>query len=269
MAPRASKQAERGSGKKAKNQEEEATGVAGGDDIVQRVKVLVLGSCIAQTVPKLPELLQDKLTDKNAPLEKEKSEEKKEESEEADKNAPEETKDDEEEGPTKIFASLRDRLAWHNVLGLGLPSSADDSRKAWLSLKGLELDFGPRAKRNASPGVDRIKVNLCNNLAQYLHALLAVMMLSNFLFRSWFACLPWLVLYQVVSTELPLTNIEKVPQVELEKVPIKFRVAATVGLHGLVWLFFLYEALWRSMILTIPVVGGLVYHAYAVRPLGQ
>lgn len=67
--------------------------------------------------------------------------------------ANEETKGDEEEGPTKIFASLRDRLAWHNVLGLGLPASADDSRKAWLSLKGLELDFGPRAKRNASPGL--------------------------------------------------------------------------------------------------------------------
>jgi len=265
MAPRASKQADRGS-KKVK-QEDEPASAADAGDFVDVVKGLVLGSCIAQTAPKMPDLMQDKLVDKNAPKEEP---EKKEESEETDKNAPEETKaEEEEEGPTKIFSSLCDRLAWHNVLGLGSPASAEESKKAWLSLKGLELDFGPRAKRNGSPGTDRIKANLRNNLPQYLHALLALMMLSNFLFRSWFACLPWLVGYQVLSTMLPVTNIPQVPQVELEKVPIKFRVAATVGLHGLVWFFFLYEVLWRSMFLTIPLAGGLVYHAYAVRPVGQ
>merc|ERR1719291_663206 len=93
--------------------------------------------------------------------------------------------------------------------------------------------------------MDRIITNLYNNLPQYLHVMLFIFMLSALLFRSWFACLPWLVLYQYLSLVVPLETLEKVPQVPLSKVPLKFRVAGTMAIHALVWLFFLYEAIVR------------------------
>merc|ERR1719453_2100621 len=140
-------------------------------------------------------------------------------------------------------------------------------------MKGLEFDGGPRAKKRGSPAMDRIFKNIESFLPQYIHLLLALMMLRAFLFRSWFACLPWLVGYQYLSLWVPLEGpFQPMPQVpdvgeHLEKCPIKFRVAASVGIHVLVWLFFLYEALWKMWFFEKFLVLGLIaYHAYAVRP---
>merc|ERR1711871_1856305 len=124
-----------------------------------------------------------------------------------------------------------------NSLGLAEPASAEEALCAWKDLKDLEIDYGPRPRKNQSPGLDRMKVNVHNNFVQYLHVLLALMMLRAFLFRSWFACLPWLVGYQAASLLLPL---------EMTKdVPLKFRVAATMFFHALVLFFFVYEFLWK------------------------
>merc|ERR1719188_2002883 len=115
--------------------------------------------------------------------------------------------------------------------------------------------------------MDRIVTNLYNNLPQYLHVLLFVFMLNCLLFRSWFACLPWLVFYQTLSLALPLETLERLPQVQLGKVPLKFRVAATMAIHALVWLFFLYEAIWRcNFLIEFLAVGLIVAHALCVVP---
>merc|ERR1719498_1436974 len=150
-------------------------------------------------------------------------------------------------------------------------------------MKGLEIDFGPKAKRKGTPGTDRIVANISSYAIQYLHVLLGLMILRSFLFRSFFACLPWLVAYQFLSMTLPLGPLseiadslpsfiptEKIPfeKVPLEKVPVELRVVATVGFHGLVHFFFLYELLWKTYFIEKLLVAGLVaYHAYAVRPV--
>merc|ERR1719171_2188439 len=167
----------------------------------------------------------------------------------------------------QVFDFLKKRLVWYNSLGLAEPASAEEALGAWKDLKDLEIDYGPRPRKNQSPGLDRMKVNIHNNFVQYLHVLLALMMLRAFLFRSWFACLPWLVGYQYLSLWVPLDGIPQLPQVPVEKCPLKFRVAASVGIHVLVWLFFVIEVLYRMWFFEKGLVAGLlVYHAYAVRP---
>merc|ERR1712086_292117 len=79
-----------------------------------------------------------------------------------------------------------------------------------------------RSKKRGSPGMERILTNMHINMAQYLHILLAMMMLRAFLFRSFFACLPWLVGYQCLPLKLPLENMDVMgQQVPLEKCPLK------------------------------------------------
>lgn len=282
MAPgKNSKQSDRKAAKASKKEDDEpAAASAGTGDIVERVKAVLLGSWIVQTAPKLQDLLQAAGDAKPKAAEEAKpeaasNEDKENEEKDANAEKPSEEKatngnhDDGEKDPAKIFSSLCSRLTWYNALGLGDPVSGEDAKKAWIALKGLEIDFGPRAKRKGNPGFDRIKSNFHNNLPQYLHVLLALMMLQALVFRSWFACLPWLVGYQVVSTLVPLAGIPQLPQVPVEKCPPQFRVIGTFALHALVWLFFLYDVLWRSMILTFPAVGIFVYHAYAARPVDQ
>jgi len=243
----------------------EPAGEAG--SFAELFKLLFLGSSIMAVAPKLQVVMTDDSKER-APTQK--AEEKTEEKAEG------EAADEEEKAPAEsleyadsIFAFLQKRLTWHNSLGLATPASAEESLAAWMDLKTLELDWGPRAKRNQSPGLDRIKANLFNNMPQYLHILLALMMLRAFLIRSWFACLTWLVGYQFLSLWVPLDGIPQIPQSKepLEKCPLKFRVAATVGIHALVWLFFLYEMLWGMWFFEKgAVIGAICYHAYAVRP---
>jgi len=262
MAPRTGKQADRKAEKKATQKEDaEPATTASGGDLLGRVKTLFMDSCIAQTAPKLQALLQD--VEPAKPIEKKEETEEKE-NEEKETEAKDEAKGD---SAKEIFEGLCTSLTWSNVLGLSEPASHEDAMKAWLALKGMELDFGPRAKRRGSPGLERIMLNVHNLLPQYLHLMLALMMLRSLLFRSFFACLPWLVGYQVLSILVPLTNLPQLPQVPLEQVPTKFRVAGTVVLHALMLLFFVFEVVWNTYFFEkFFLICLFTYHAYAVRP---
>merc|ERR1712176_760360 len=169
----------------------------------------------------------------------------------------------------KIFSELVDRLAWHNPLGLAEPLTAADSVTKWVCFKSLELDWGPVKKKRerGNPSLERVVANLSKNFEQYVHLFFAFMTLQAFLFRSWFACLPWLLLYLFASTKVPLETIEKVPQVPLSKIPMKFRIMCTVGIHSLVWLFFAYEAVWKCGFFTeLFSLGLIILHAHSVKP---
>jgi len=299
MAPK-SKQAERNAAKKLEKSaskivdDEPATTVDGPMALVGKAKTLFMGSCIVEIAPMMQPLMQDKLPDKKTVAEEAKAaggsigsfmhgvvdavtgnkdedgndngegEEKKQEANPA-----------EAVSVTGMFESLQTRFAWHNPLGLAFPATPEESWTAWMKMKDLltsdNLDFGPRPKKKGSPGMDRILTNMHTNMAQYLHILLAMMMLRAFLFRSFFACLPWLVGYQYLSLKLPLENMDVMgQQVPLEKCPLKFRVAGSVGIHALIWLFFLYEAVYKTYFVEkIPLVGLFVGFAYIVRPDGQ
>jgi len=266
MAP-TSKQANRKAGKaKQEDDEHPSAAAASSGDLLSNVKSLFLGSCIALTAPKLQALLTDaEVAPAKEPEKKEEKEGDDKENESKENEA--ETKEEAPKDAKGIFEGLCGQLTWCNVLGLAEPATGEKAMTAWLALKGLELDFGPKSKKKGNPAMDRIMKNLNNNMAQYLHLLLALMMLRAFLFRSWFACLPWLVGYQVGSLLLPLTNLPQLPQVPLDQVPTKFRVAGTMAIHALVWLFFLFEVVWKTNFLEkIVVVGLFAYHAYAVVP---
>jgi hypothetical protein len=256
------KQADRNAKKKAAKDETEAPEAAPKGSFVEMLQALFLRSTIMAVAPKMQSIMTDDSKAKSPETEPEKKEEPKEtaEGEVAEAEEPLEYAD-------QIWAFLSKRLIWHNCLGLGSPVTEEESLAAWMDLKSLELDWGPRAKRNQSPGLDRIKANMYNNAPQYFHVLLVLMMLRALLFRSWFACLPWLVGYQYLSLWVPLDGIPQLPQVPVEKCPLKFRIAASVGIHALVWLFFAYEILWGMWFFEKGMVIGLfAYHGYAVRP---
>lgn len=282
MPPR-TKQADRNANKKGgkKVEDDEPAAAGGSSDIKDRAMALVMGSCLVDFAPKMKDVLQvpdgaeakknGHSEEKNGNGEKEEKEEKEEteEKEEKEENGDKEEKAATPDDAAGIFTALCTRLNYFNVLGLAEPTTAEDAKKAFLSIKELELDWGPRAKRG-NPGLDRVMVNVSAMMPQYLHALLALMMLRALLFRSWFACLPWLVFYQVASILVPLESLPQLPQVPLEKCPVKFRAAGTLGLNALVWLFFLYEVVWKMYFFEkIPVFGLLAYHAYIFRPYGK
>jgi len=255
------KQADRNAKKKAAKEDEAAdVAVAPSRSFQDMIKVMFMGSTIVQVAPSLQAIMTDDSKAK-AP----------EEEEEPNQKVEGEV---EEPKPTaslayadQVFDFFKKRLVWYNCLGLAEPASAEEALAAWRGLKDLEIDYGPRPKRNQSTWLDRMKLNLHNNFVQYLHVLLALMMLRAFLIRSWFACLPWLVGYQYLSLWVPLDGIPQLPQVPVEKCPLKFRVAASVVIHLLVWLFFAYETLWKMWFFEKFMVAGLfAYHTYAVRP---
>merc|ERR1711862_808928 len=116
-----------------------------------------------------------------------------------------------------------------------------------------------------NPALDRMKTNLCVNMRQYLHMLLALMMLRSFLFRSFFACLPWLCLYQLASLMIPRGFLEE--KLKVIHVHVGLRTAAAVGIHAFMWFFFLVEAVYRTYFLEkLLYLGIFVAHAYVVRP---
>jgi len=130
----------------------------------------------------------------------------------------------------------------------------------------LEVDFGPYKRKKGNAAMERIEVNVERNLSQYINIALVLMCLNALVFRSWFACLPWLVGYQLLSLNLPMDLIrESFPQVP--PVELKFRVAATMAIHTFVWLFFLNELLFKTYFLAkFPLVGLFIAHAYVVVP---
>eukprot|EP00929_Paragymnodinium_shiwhaense_P047332 TRINITY_DN23_c4_g1_i1.p1 TRINITY_DN23_c4_g1~~TRINITY_DN23_c4_g1_i1.p1 ORF type:complete len:278 (+),score=119.09 TRINITY_DN23_c4_g1_i1:92-925(+) len=273
-----SKQAERNAQKRAAKkatQEEEtaaptsASGPPTPGMLVEQLSTLFKGACIVKMAPKLVELLkQQGDAPKAEEPKKEEKEEKKEEEEEdkKDENAQESTEDkpaaaQDYETAEGLWAVCNERLQWYNTLGLAAPASPQDAQDKWFVLKGLEVDFGPKKARRGNPALDRMMKNVYDFLPQYLHILLVLMCLRSLLFRSWFACLPWLVGYQAASLLVPLDKTKDVP--------LKFRVAATAGIHALVWLFLVYELLvkitWFELIMLVP--GIFAFHTYAAKPL--
>jgi len=271
---KAGKQADRSAAKKAAKSPVDDSEPLGGapSDLLERAKALLLGSCAATVLPELKDLLENGATNGHAkkPKAEEESEKPKEE-EESEKPKEEEEEESEKPKPatgsaSELFTSISDDLSLFNVLGLAEPRGVEASKQGWLDLKELELDWGPRSKKNGVTGA-RIMTNLTNNMPQYFHVLLVQMVLRAFLFRSFFACLPWLLFYQVVSLYVPLDGIPQLPQVPIDQCPVKFRVLGTMAIHSLVWFFFLYELVYCTYFIEKPfVLGFVLYHAYAVRP---
>jgi hypothetical protein len=244
-------------------------------------KMLIKDSFLVQFAPKLlsvmkanDAILSGEVGKFLAPASKKEEKEDKDEKDDNDANDENQPADDDSASPpcstneaVEIFTAMKSRLVWHNALALATPATSADSRTMWTALKGLEIDFGPRPSRRGSPKMDRIVTNLYNNLPQYFHVLLFVFMLNCLLFRSWFACLPWLVFYQTLSLAIPLDTLEKFPQAPLSKIPLKFRLAGTMAIHALVWLFFVYEAIWKChFLMEFWAFGIIVAHALCVVP---
>jgi len=234
---------------------------------VNRLKALVLESVIVQTAPKIPDLMKEvpgaaKKVDTPPPAPAAEGEETNEAAAEgAAEDAPKEEKPKDAQG---IFDDLCARLTFYNPLGLGEPASGEAAKKAWLALKDQELDMGPRAKRKGNPAMDRLSANLQNNLPQYIHMFLAIMLVWHFLIRSFFARLPLLIGLQIAC----VMATPFVPKEHMEKVPAKFLVAGTLFFHGLVMLIWAYEVVWGTnffvkILLAIPIL----VHAYIAKPV--
>jgi len=259
------KQAARKEQKKASKVDDEPQPIASGG-LMGAMKELVVGSVLFQVGPTLPDLLKDAAPPAEVAA---KVEEKKDEGDEGENTATDEAKTQDEQpiSAASVFETLGARLPFYNALGLGRPATGDEAKFAWTSFKELEVDGGPKSRKKGNPAMERIMVNLERNMSQYLHILLVLMCSRAFLFRSFFACLPWLVGYQVLSLKLPLDLIRaKFPQVP--PIEFKFRVAASVGIHALMWVFFLFEFVYKTyfvekLLLTI----AFVVHAYVVSPI--
>lgn len=285
------KAADRAAKKKALRKEDDEPAEAsspGKDAIVAKAKQLVMNSVLVERAPQVPKLLLEGIKfhkaakngqngekgeekEKAGKEEKEDNEEKEEKKQEEEEEKDEQTveaKVSEPETNDAIFDGLAARLQFHNALGLGLPVSGEESKDAWIALKGLEFDGGPRSRKKGSPGMDRILSNLQNNAVQYWHVLLALMVLRAFLFRSFFACLPWLCVYQVLFLMVPLGFLEE--KLKVVQVHTGLRVAAALFIHALLWLFFLFEVLYKTnFIEKFLYVGVFVAHAYVMRPLPE
>jgi hypothetical protein len=251
------KQTDRKNKKEATKDDEPAA--AGSDGIVAAVKKLAIGSVLAEVMPMVPKLMKGEAV---AAAAKEEEKENKEDSNE---------KKDESEGAWEaekpkdaagVFESLIARLPLTSALGL------DSSPEEALALfTRLEVDFGPIKRKKGNAAMERIEVNVERNLSQYITILLALMCLNALVFRSWFACLPWMVGYQLLSLNLPLMDFIRHHFPQVPEIDLKFRVAGTMVIHTLVWLFFLYEVLFVTYFLAkLPLIGLFVIHAYAVAP---
>lgn len=168
------------------------------------------------------------------------------------------------EGAASAFKIMTTRLSIKNPLGLF--TTDDESMRSFSDMMKLEFDGGPRSKKRGNPVGDRLLANILSHFLQYFHILWAYMVVRAFLFRSFFACLPWLLFYQMLSVMLPLSKTNQVP-LPLEAIPIDIRTAAAFFLHSLMWLFSVYEfvacAWWLEWFLAAAAVSG---HAYAFRP---
>eukprot|EP00931_Biecheleriopsis_adriatica_P024262 TRINITY_DN15166_c0_g1_i1.p1 TRINITY_DN15166_c0_g1~~TRINITY_DN15166_c0_g1_i1.p1 ORF type:complete len:294 (-),score=54.34 TRINITY_DN15166_c0_g1_i1:195-1001(-) len=217
---------------------------------------LILGSCAMQYVPKLQGLLM--------PVGAQEGQQPEEKSSETDASEKMPAPNDADD--VSMFATLGSRLAWHNALGLGQPETGAESIEKWLAFKSLEVDMGPKKAKKGNPSMDRVLANFCSHLPQYLHLLLALAMLHALL-RSWFSCLPWLCFYQTASLLIPLETVDKLPQVPLSQVPIKYRTAASLAVHVLLLIFLVYEVMWKmNFLVKFLVISLLTFHAHSVKP---
>lgn len=164
--------------------------------------------------------------------------------------------DGDSEGAAQSFEALKSRLSWHNSLGLATPANGEESKHEWRALWKREIDFGPRKSRRGTPGTDRIGQNLHANLPQYMHLVFALMLVRAF--GRW-GLLAWCFALQLGSLLVPLET--------LPKVSANVRRVCTLGVHVLVWLLFLYEAIWLTYFFEKLFIVCLVLgHAYVSKP---
>lgn len=158
-------------------------------------------------------------------------------------------------------------------MGGSAPRTRAGSAAAWKEFGGSFKDIETNKKKKSSQAGPRMKANAAYYMPQYLHILLLLMAVRAFLLRSWFACLPWLLFYQVLSTLIPLNQADlpepmssfrdKVP---LDKVTVGQRTTLTLMLHALMILFFAFETVYyTNWFEKIPLVAVFALHAYQVR----
>jgi len=226
----------------AKTVEPQAPGAANVGSIIAAIKLIVMNSFLVQLSAVVPELVKEL------------------------KAATSKKADEKKEEATKSSGEpLMENLSIYNVLGLGVPASKEETVESWKALKTLKVDL-PQSKK-AGAVQERIFTNFERNMPQYLHVALGLMCVRSFLFRSWFACLPWLVGYQmlVLSFDLIKAKFPQVPPVDSV-----FRVAAASVFHALVWVFFAYEATLMTHFMEKVLLAGLfVGHAYVMAPVSK
>jgi len=258
MAPNKSKQSDRRAGKTAAPDDEVAAG-AGSAGVMAAAKELALGSVLAE-VMLLPKLLKASSTAKEEVKEEVKEESKDENAENKEESETVKT----EETPKdldSLFESLEKRLPFSGSLGLDKAPEEE-----WLMFARLEIDFGPFKRKKGNAALERILVNVERNLSQYMTIALALMCMNALVFRSYFACLPWLVGYQLLSLNLPMDLIrENFPQ--LPPIDVKARVGTTMAIHALVWFFFVLELLCKTYFLAkFPLIALFAVHAFVAAP---
>jgi len=225
---------------------EPATGTVGASAAIAVAKDVVMESVLVKQSPMLPALVKGLA---------------------ADITAKEKTETDGEKGD-KLFESLSEELSPFNALGLGVPATRTAAKESWMSLKGQQMDFGPKSK-SSNAIKERIIQNISLNMPQYLHIIFALMCLRSLLFRSFFACLPWSVGYQFLFLNIPVDLIrDKFPQIPSWALDFKLRSLATMAFHSFMWLFFVCEAVIRThLVEKILLLGLILAHAYIVSPV--
>mmetsp|Transcript_122445 Transcript_122445/g.193960 ORF Transcript_122445/g.193960 Transcript_122445/m.193960 type:complete len:512 (+) Transcript_122445:59-1594(+) len=210
-----------------------------------KVQACVQGSVLVKRTRSLPDLVKDIAASAKKAS---KSEEKKEDS--SEKTETNQKTNGDENG----FCEMQKELTPYNALGLA--SSPEEAKVAWKAFKSYAVHFEPPAKKSGA-AKQRIMTNLEQFAFQYTHVLLGLMCLRAFLFRSWFACLPILVVCQIASLMLSLPTVDS-----------KVRLAVSTGLHILMWFFFVYETAFMTHFLEkCFVVGIFVGHAYVAAPV--
>merc|ERR1712113_588993 len=131
------------------------------------------------------------------------TEEKKENS--AEKTEGEQSEETSKKAIVEDFCDVKEELTPYNILGLA--SSPDEAVVSWKTFRSHAITFDLPAKKKGA-AKERIFTNLEQHTFQYINILLGLMCLRAFLFRSWFACLPILVLCQFASLKLALPTVD-------------------------------------------------------------
>mmetsp|Transcript_86258 Transcript_86258/g.134883 ORF Transcript_86258/g.134883 Transcript_86258/m.134883 type:complete len:342 (+) Transcript_86258:3-1028(+) len=202
-------------------------------------------SCVQGSVlVKRSRLLPDLVKDIAASTKKNSNSEEKKEGDSSEKTT----------GDDSGFCDVQKELTPYNVLGLA--SSPEDAPKLWKTFRSHAVHFEQPAKKKGA-AKERIMTNIESFAFQYTHLLLVVMCLRAFLLRSWFACLPILVLCQFASLHLSLPTVDS-----------KVRLAVSTGIHILTWCFFVYETAFMTHFLEKCLLTGMFLgHAYMVAPV--
>jgi hypothetical protein len=184
-----------------------------------------------------------------------KAEEKKEDSSEKTEDDKDQKTNGKTAGEDSSFCEVKKELTPYDALGLA--SSPDAAKVSWKTFRSHSMKFELPDKKKKGAAKERVITNLEQYAFQYIHILFGLMCVRAFLFRSWFACLPILVVCQFASLKLALPTVDS-----------KVRLAVSTGLHILMWVFFVYETAFMTHFLEkCLLIGMFVGHSYMVAPV--